>query len=178
MKIGKSGDISCWRTEPHRRANNGIKHPRGEDDRRAGFSLNDDDLSFRSPFGVEPAHLTAVKRMPAVMDLNVLADMGRMDPRWKLRYAADFFGGLLGRGRGRFARQLKTLQNALGRLNDIEVHKRVAHDIVRRERSPRRADKALAMGFVSGHEDTRAAPCIAAVAKAAKRLADIPPYRR
>jgi hypothetical protein len=83
MKIGKSGDISCWRTEPHRRANNGIKHPRGEDDRRAGFSLNDDDLSFRSPFGVEPAHLTAVKRMPAVMDLNVLADMGRMDPRWR-----------------------------------------------------------------------------------------------
>jgi hypothetical protein len=70
------------------------------------------------------------------------------------------------------------LQNALGRLNDIEVHKRVAHDIVHRERSPRRADKALAMGFVSGHEDTRAAPCIAAVAKAAKRLADIPPYWR
>jgi CHAD domain-containing protein len=96
----------------------------------------------------------------------------------KLRYTADFFGGLLGGGRGRFARQLKVLQNALGRLNDIEVHKRVAHDIVHRERSPRRADKALAIGFVSGHEDTQTAPCVAAVAKAAKRLADIPPYWR
>lgn len=76
----------------------------------------------------------------------------------------------------RFTKWLKALQSALGRLNDIEVHKCVADTIVHHERSPRRVDKALAMGFVSGYEQTQIKPCLAAVTKARRRLADISPF--
>jgi inorganic triphosphatase YgiF len=96
----------------------------------------------------------------------------------KLRYATDFFGGLFGRKhrRTRFNRHLKALQGALGRLNDIEVHKRVADNIVHGERVARRADRALAIGFVSGYEHTQIKPCIDAVKKMSRRLTDIPPF--
>jgi triphosphatase len=109
----------------------------------------------------------------------------RLDPRErhklriavkKLRYGADFFGSLFDRGRTQFARQLKVLQNALGRLNDIEVHKRVAGEIVHRGAVPARPGKALAMGFVNGYERAQIEPCIAAVTKAAKRLARTTPF--
>jgi hypothetical protein len=30
----------------------------------------------------EPEHLAAMQRVPAVMDFNILVDMGRMNPRW------------------------------------------------------------------------------------------------
>src|SRR5262249_9060545 len=66
----------------------------------------------------------------------------------KLRYAAEFFTELFDDGEPkRFSRQLKELQSGLGRLNDIEVHKRVARGIVHRGRVRHRADGAFAMGF-------------------------------
>jgi hypothetical protein len=67
------------------------------------------------------------------------------------------------------------LQDALGRLNDIEVHKRIARRIAH-EPSSKRADKALAMGFLKGREQTEIAPCVAVVAKSAKRLASVRPF--
>lgn len=93
----------------------------------------------------------------------------------KLRYAtgffADLFPGKKRRGqRARFARLLKALQSALGRLNDITVHRRIAHGIAEDAPARRRAAEALAMGFVAGHEQAEVACCIAAVAKSAKRL--------
>ena len=90
----------------------------------------------------------------------------------KLRYATEFFSSLFGGDKyGKsFTKRLKALQDALGRLNDIEVHKHVAQAIVHRECSRRRADKALAIGFVTGHEQTELEPCLTAVAKSAKRL--------
>ena len=96
----------------------------------------------------------------------------------KLRYATEFYAGLFGGGkRGRrFAMRLKALQGALGRLNDLEVHKRVADGIVHHGRSPRRADRALAIGFINGHEQTEIAPAITAVAKSAKRLGRATPF--
>lgn len=90
----------------------------------------------------------------------------------KLRYAAEFFTGLFDEGEGRgFSRQLKELQSGLGRLNDIEVHKRVAQRIVHRDRGPHRAEEeAFAMGFLTGGEQTEVDPALARVAKSAKRL--------
>jgi triphosphatase len=119
--------------------------------------------------------------------LRKARQVGRLDPRGrhklriavkKVRYATDFFGALFGRKRRRtrFNRLLKALQGALGRLNDIEVDKRIADNVVHRERLARRADRALASGFVSGYEHTQIKPCIAAVGKMRKRLADLPPF--
>lgn len=93
----------------------------------------------------------------------------------KLRYAKDFFSTLSGDdkwgdGSG-FGKQLKSLQDALGRLNDIEMHKRIGREIVGDKRSPQQAGEALAIGFVTGHEQTEIASSIAAVMKSAKRLA-------
>src|SRR5436190_13913821 len=50
----------------------------------------------------------------------------------KQRYATSFFDSLFGQGRAhrRFAAQLKKLQDALGRLNDVQVHRRFARDVV------------------------------------------------
>ena len=81
IKVGQASNVDCRRAKGHRRANRGIKHPGGDDDRHARFSLNDGNLSSRSPFGIQLPDLAAMQRVPAVMDFNVLVDMGRMDPR-------------------------------------------------------------------------------------------------
>jgi inorganic triphosphatase YgiF len=122
--------------------------------------------------------------------LKKAARIESLDPRGRhklriavktLRYGATFFAGLFdGGGKhragvARFGKRLKELQGALGRLNDIVVHQRVAHRVAH-EPSPKRADKALAMGFVTGHEQTEIAPCLIAVAKSAKQLAKIAPF--
>jgi inorganic triphosphatase YgiF len=98
----------------------------------------------------------------------------------KLRYACEFFANLFaGRKRDtrrkRFSKMLEDLQDALGTLNDMESHKRVAGQIVRSGKpSGRRVEKALAMGFIEGHEQTQVAHCLSAVEKAASRLAKAP----
>ena len=81
IEVGQAGDVDNWRAEGHRRANRGIKHPGGDDDRYAWFSLNDGNASARSPFGIQLPDLAAIQRMPAVMDRHILVDMGRMAPR-------------------------------------------------------------------------------------------------
>jgi hypothetical protein len=81
VKAGQAGDVDRRSAKRHRRANDRIEHPGGKDDRYTRFSLNDDDFSSRSPFRVELPDLAAVQRMPAVMNLYVSVDMGRMVPR-------------------------------------------------------------------------------------------------
>ena len=81
IKVGQAGDVDCRWAKGHRRANRGIEHPGGQDDRHARFSFNDRDLSPGPPFGVELPDLAAMQRVPAVMDLHILVDMGRMNPQ-------------------------------------------------------------------------------------------------
>src|ERR1700756_38793 len=81
IKVGQASDVDPRRAEGHRRANSRIEHPGGEDDRHARLSLDDDDLSSAPPFGVELPDLTAMQRVPAVMNLHILVDMGRMAPQ-------------------------------------------------------------------------------------------------
>lgn len=82
IEVGQAIDVDCRRSERHRRANRGIKHPGSDDDRYARFGLDDSHLSARPPFHIELPDLAAVQRVPAVTDFNILVDMGRMDPRW------------------------------------------------------------------------------------------------
>ena len=93
IKVGEASDVDCRRAERHRRANDRVEHPRGKNDRHAWLSLDDGNLSARPSLGVELSDLAAVQCVPAVMNLHVLADMGRMAPRWlwaeKLGYSVD-----------------------------------------------------------------------------------------
>lgn len=96
----------------------------------------------------------------------------------KLRYAKEFFSTLSDDdrwGNRSVGKQLKSLQAALGRLNDIEMHKRIGQEMVNDKRSPQQAGEALAIGFVTGHEQTEIASSITAVMKCARRLARAAP---
>jgi hypothetical protein len=75
------------------------------------------------------------------------------------------------------SRDPQTLQGSLGTLNDIEVHKRIAATIVRQRRhSRKRAEKALAMGFIAGQEHQQIGSCIAAAKKTGEQLSDLPKF--
>jgi hypothetical protein len=81
IKVSQASDVDRRSAERQRRANGRIEHPGSEDDRHTWFSLNDDDLSSRSPLGVELPDLAALQRVPAIMNLYLSVDMGRMAPR-------------------------------------------------------------------------------------------------
>ena len=81
IKVGQATDVDRRSAKRHRRADSRIKHPCGKDDCHTRSSFNDDNLSSRSPFGVELPDLAAMQRMPTIMNLYVLADMGRMAPQ-------------------------------------------------------------------------------------------------
>ena len=79
IEIGQASDIHHRRAKRHRRANSGSKHPRGKDDCHTRFSLDNHNFSSIPPFSVELSNPAAMQRMPAIMDFDLLVDMGRMD---------------------------------------------------------------------------------------------------
>jgi hypothetical protein len=81
IKVSQTSEVDRGSAEGHRRANGRIEHPGGKDDRHTRCSLNDDDLSSRSPLGVELPDLAAIQRVPAIMNLYLAVDMGRMAPQ-------------------------------------------------------------------------------------------------
>src|SRR5581483_10573943 len=101
----------------------------------------------------------------------------------KLRYGAGFFESLFpaatkgaAKKKG-FAKALKRLQGALGALNDLEAHKRIAGTIADPPKPTRRQpQKALAMGFIAGREQADTGPCLDAAAEATGRLAKARPF--
>jgi CHAD domain-containing protein len=99
----------------------------------------------------------------------------------KLRYAIGFFGSLFvgrkaERRLRRFVRDLKQLQNCLGALNDIAVHRRLASNVA--GPSGRRRERAFAIGVVSGREQSRQGPLQDAALAAAGGFAAARPFWR
>jgi CHAD domain-containing protein len=93
----------------------------------------------------------------------------------KLRYATDFFAGLskakAKKARSRFVKELKALQDALGRLNDIAVHEKLARQFARpTKRSKKLPQKAFAIGLLTGREKRDVRACIVAAMKAGENL--------
>jgi hypothetical protein len=81
IKVGQASDVDRRSAKRHRRADSRIKHPGGNDDCHTRSSFNDDNLSSRSPFGVERSDLAAMQRVATIMNLYILVDMGRMAPQ-------------------------------------------------------------------------------------------------
>jgi inorganic triphosphatase YgiF len=94
----------------------------------------------------------------------------------KLRYAVSFFDSLFGQGGShrRFAAQLKKLQDALGRLNDVQVHRRFARGLVKGK--AQLPPGAYALGVVTGLERKAIEPCVAAAARAGTKLRKLPVF--
>ncbi len=95
----------------------------------------------------------------------------------KLRYAGEFFAALFKGSRRRIAMAatIEVLQDALGRLNDIAVHRQMTGDIVR---SPNRQQKAFAMGLVAAREEASVKSCLAVARKAGRQLRAEKPFWR
>jgi hypothetical protein len=123
IQIGQADDVDCRQAKGHRRANRGIKHLGGNDDRYPSFGLNDGYVSARAPFGVQLPDLAAMQRVPTIMDLSVLVDMGRVDPRWLWGRKAWLFTGS-DRGGERAASMYSLILTA--KLNNVDPRARLA----------------------------------------------------
>ena len=84
MKIDKRLHRNARGADLHRRARCRVKHPCRYDNRSAGLSFNDDDVTCAALLAIEAPNWSPVKRMPSVMNLYVLPDMGRITPRLSL----------------------------------------------------------------------------------------------
>jgi inorganic triphosphatase YgiF len=117
--------------------------------------------------------------------LDELDAMGRHKLRIavkKLRYATEFFAALHAEGKAKkerkaFAARLKSLQSALGRLNDIHVHEEFARKQVGKGKAGEvQVKRAFGLGFVTGREREARRVCLAGAAQAGKRFAREPHY--
>src|SRR3569833_478303 len=92
----------------------------------------------------------------------------------KIRYATGFFESLFQDRQdaiGDFRDALKALQSALGQLNDIQVHEKLARDYADPwHRTARAVPKAFAMGVLTGAERGKRAKLIKAAKLGGKAL--------
>ena len=117
--------------------------------------------------------------------------LGKLDPRArhklriaakKLRYAGEFFASLYERGGAkrrlkRHRKALKALQSALGKLNDMRVHDKMAGDFVRaKQRTQKKPQKAFALGLISGKDQAHVAALTRRTTKAGKDLIATKPF--
>ena len=100
----------------------------------------------------------------------------------KVRYACEFFDGLyegrkIKHRRKELTAALKRIQSGLGRLNDMQVHSRLAHRFARSKHGgPKQTEKAFAIGLLTGRERSEEAVIFADTVKAARNIADIKPF--
>ncbi len=101
----------------------------------------------------------------------------------KLRYAGEFLAALYDDRKAKVRQQkmsdsLETLQNALGRLNDFSVHRKMATKIIASDapKTGGRPKEAYAFGVVTGHELSESKGLLSAACKAGGRLKAQKPF--
>ena len=99
----------------------------------------------------------------------------------KLRYGSDFFerlfvGRKAGKRLSRFKDCLKGLQDSLGALNDISVHRKLASKLASGRSHAKDRAQAFAAGMMTGSELGAIEPLLAAADKQAEKFARIRPY--
>lgn len=96
----------------------------------------------------------------------------------KLRYATEFFASLSAKPnkaktRRRFENAIQSLQHALGKLNDVTIHEKLAHDLANSATHVAHATQhAYAFGYLTGREQKKVRACLASAKKARKKLSD------
>jgi inorganic triphosphatase YgiF len=119
-------------------------------------------------------------------------NLAKLDPRSrhklriqakKMRYALDFYASIFEgstRRRETFRSALKDMQDCLGELNDITVHRDLAAGVVgrsvRRRRNAGDPTRTFAVGLLTGQEYGRLDTVLAAAEEAYAELADCKPF--
>jgi hypothetical protein len=81
MKIHKRLKRNVGRTDLHSCTSRRVKHPCRYDNRSTRFPFDDDNVTPGALLAVIAPHRTSVERMPPVVNLYFLPDMGRITPR-------------------------------------------------------------------------------------------------
>jgi hypothetical protein len=81
VQVGQRGwrNTRCSKTRPD--ASDRIQHPRRHDRDHTWRALEMDDFTISPPLTVVPTDTAPMKRMPLIVDNDILPDMGRMTLR-------------------------------------------------------------------------------------------------
>lgn len=85
MQFSQGRDRHPRRPQLHPGTSGGIEHPCRDDYDVAGRHLDMNNLAAGAPLDVLASNSPPIQRMPAVMNLNFLPDMGRMTVRLQSR---------------------------------------------------------------------------------------------
>ena len=86
MQLNQRRYRDARRAEPHSGAGDGIQHPCRHHNDYTGRYLDVNDLAAGAPLNILASNATPIECVPAIMDVDLLPDMGRMTGR--LRSAA------------------------------------------------------------------------------------------
>ena len=75
----QSVDRDTWRAEGHASTGTGVNHPVRQGYNYAECYLEIDNSTVRTLFAALHPQSSTVKRMPAIVNVNFLPDMGRMN---------------------------------------------------------------------------------------------------
>jgi hypothetical protein len=80
VQLDKRRDGDARYADLHARASDRIQHPSGDNDDHTRRCLEINDAARPALLAVVSPNPTSIQRMPAIMDLDLLPDMGRMTP--------------------------------------------------------------------------------------------------
>lgn len=78
MQLNQCLDRDSRGSEPHPGADGGVEHPRRHHNNLAGRHFHVNDIAAGAPLSVMASEPPSVERVPSVMNLDLLPDMGRM----------------------------------------------------------------------------------------------------
>ena|SRR5438876_10361237 len=78
MQIDQRRYTNAWCADLHACADDRIQHPRRDDDHYTGRRLNVGNWTGGALLGATELDMASMQRMPTVMNLDFLPDMGRM----------------------------------------------------------------------------------------------------
>ncbi len=78
MLISQRSNRGPWGSEGHAGADASVEHPLWKNCYNTRFDLNMHDAAVSALFAVLRTYVSAMKRMPAVVNYNFPPDMGRM----------------------------------------------------------------------------------------------------
>jgi hypothetical protein len=101
MQLNQRGYRHARRPKPHSSAGDGIEHPCRHHDNYAGRYLDVNDLAAGAPLNILPSNAAPIECVPAIMDFDLLPDMGRMTGRLPSGAARGYSPALIAAASGR-----------------------------------------------------------------------------
>ena len=80
MQVNERAKRGAWATDLHADTGRWIEHPRRNSHEQAALHLNVHDYTACTVLNALNAKTATAKRMPTIMDNDIMPDMGRMTP--------------------------------------------------------------------------------------------------